>query len=74
MVPYWTPPRTSTTPNAVAQNRNTIDAADAMAGASDGSVTDRNARQGEAPRARAASSARGSRCSQSPPTVRTTTE
>ncbi len=72
-VPYPTPPSTSTTPNAVAQNRNTIEAADAIPGASAGSVTLTNARAGEAPRARAAWSARGSSPAQNAPTVRTTT-
>ena len=60
-------------PNAVAQNRNASDAADAIAGVSAGSVTVRNARHGDAPSARAACSARGSSRSQSPPTARTTT-
>ncbi|NKY06634.1 methionyl-tRNA formyltransferase [Cellulomonas hominis] len=72
-VPNCIPPRTSTVPNAVAQNRNTSDAADVMAGVSAGRVTVRNARAGEAPSDRAACSGRGSSRSHSPPTVRTTT-
>jgi hypothetical protein len=74
MVPYRTPPSTRTTPKAVAQNRKTTDAADATAGASDGSVTVRNTLAGPAPRDAAACSVRGSSRSHSPPTVRTTTD
>ncbi len=48
-------------------------AADATAGRSAGHVTSRKARQRVAPSTRAASSVAGSRPSQSPPTVRTTT-
>lgn len=72
-VPNRMPPSTSTVPNAVAQNRNTSEAADVSAGVSAGSVTVRNARAGDAPSDRAACSGRGSRRSHSPPTVRTTT-
>ena len=54
-------------------NRKVMAAADAMAGLSAGSVTPQNARHRDAPRVRAASSVRGSRPSQSPPTTRTTT-
>ena len=61
------------TPNEVNVNRKVIVAAAASAGRSAGSVTDRNARQRDAPSTRAASSWCGSRCDQSPPTVRTTT-
>ena len=63
----------STTPNAVNVNRNTIDAAAMIGGPSSGSVTSRNARARDAPSIRAASSRRGSRFAQNPPTVRTTT-
>ncbi len=63
-----------TVPKAVAQNRNTTAPADAIAGASWGSVTVKNARAREAPSVRAAWAARGSTRSHSPPTVRTTTE
>src|SRR3954466_6252924 len=62
-----------TTPKLVAQNRNTTAAADAIAGASAGSVTDRNARHGDAPSARAAAVVRGSSRAHSPATVRATT-
>lgn len=72
-VPSRGPPRTRTVPNAVAQNRNTSDPADAIAGASAGRVTPTNARHGGAPSARAACSARGSSRSHRLPTVRTTT-
>ena len=68
------PPRVSTTPNAVAQNRNTTLAADTMAGRSAGSVTVRNTCAGEAPSAAAASAGRGSSDSQAAPTARITTE
>ncbi len=57
----------------MAQNRNTTDAADPIAGSSAGRTTDRNARGRDAPSARAASSARRSVCAHSPPTVRATT-
>ncbi len=50
------PPRISTTPKEVKVKRNTIDAAEAMAGRRRGRVTSTNARHGEAPRVRAASS------------------
>src|ERR1044072_5060489 len=62
-----------TTPKLVAQNKNTPAAADPIAGASAGSVTDVNARAGEAPSDRAASVARRSSCDHSPATVRATT-
>ncbi len=61
------------TPNDVKVKRNTTAAAAAIAGRSAGNVISRNARARLAPSIRAASSARGSRCDQSPPTVRTTT-
>ena len=61
-------------PNADAQNRNTSAALAAIAGASWGSVTVRNARHGEAPRVRAASVWRGSSAFHSAPTWRTTTD
>ncbi len=50
-----------------------MDAADSTAGRSNGQVTSRKARHGLAPRARAASSIRGSMCDHSPPTSRDTT-
>src|SRR5690606_25112072 len=62
-----------TTPNDVAQNKKTRAAAEAIAGASAGSVTVRKARAGEAPNTLAASSDRGSSWAQNPPTVRATT-
>ena len=74
MVPQETPPITSTTPKAVAQKRKVSAAPEAIAGARAGSVTVAKTRNPEAPRVRAASSARGSRRAQSVPTVRTTTE
>ena len=67
------PPRIRITPNDVKVKRNTIAAAAAIAGRSDGRVTSRNARHRLAPSMRAASSGRGSRCAQRLPTVRTTT-
>ena len=67
------PPSTSTTPNDVKQNRNTIDDAAATAGHSRGHVTHRKAWAGDAPRTRACSTARGSSPSQKVPTVRSTT-
>ena len=63
----------STTPNEVAQNRNTTLAAETMPGTSAGSVTVRNTCHGLAPSTAAASSRRGSIASQKAPTVRTTT-
>ena len=57
----------------VKQKRKTIDAAAMIAGRSAGSVTSTNVRHRFAPSTWAASSGRGSRCDQSPPTVRTTT-
>ena len=53
--------------------RSTIEVAERTAGRSSGQVASRNARQGEAPSIRAASSARGSRWAQRPPTSRMTT-
>ena len=73
-VPNRTPPSTITTPNADAQNRNTIAAPDAMAGASAGRVTVQKARHADAPSVRAASTSRGSSAAHNPPTVRTITE
>ncbi len=62
-----------TTPNAVAQNRNTTLAADTTPGSRAGRVTVRRTCHGLAPSAAAASSRRGSSDSQKEPTVRTTT-
>ena len=64
----------STTPNDVAQKRNTTVAADTIAGRRAGSVTVRSTWAGVAPRAAAASAGRGSSDSQAPPTTRITTE
>ncbi len=66
-------PSSSTSANEVTLNRNTIEAADSTAGRSNGQVTSRKARHGLAPRARAASSTRGSMCDHRPPTRRETT-
>src|SRR5258707_8158798 len=63
----------STIPNEVKQNRNTIALAATIAGRNAGNVTWKNARTGDAPSARAASSLRPSSWDQNPPTVRTTT-
>src|SRR3954462_224930 len=63
----------STTPNDVAQNRNTTLAADTIPGTSAGNVTVRNTCHGLAPSTAAASSRRVSMASQKAPTVRTTT-
>ena len=60
-------------PKEVSVNSSTIDVADRTAGRNSGQVVSRNARQGDAPSIRAASSARGSRCAHSPPTSRITT-
>jgi hypothetical protein len=73
IVAYREPPSTSTVPNAVAQNRKTMDAAAAMLGARRRSVIVANTRTGPAPSTRAASSCRGSSDSQVTPTVRATT-
>ncbi len=67
------PPRMRITPNELNVNRNTIDVAAAIAGARRGSVTLVQTRHLDAPRTRAASARRGSRCAQNVPTVRTTT-
>ena len=60
-------------PNEVNEKRNTIEAADASAGASSGSVTSRKLRTGLAPSVAAASETRGSSPAQKVPTMRTTT-
>ena len=56
----------------MAQNRKVREAAEAIAGANAGRVTVAKARIGEAPSARAASTARGSSRDHMVPTVRTT--
>ena len=62
------------TPNDVNVNRNTIAAAAAIAGPQRGQRDlDGTCATRLAPSIRAASSWRGSRCAQRPPTVRTTT-
>ncbi len=66
------PPSTSTTPKEVNVKRKTRAAAAAIAGASAGSVTWRSVASVPAPSSRAASSARGSRLAQTPPTSRIT--
>ena len=63
------PPRVSTTPNEVAQNRNTTLADDTIAGRSAGRVTVRNTWNGLAPSAAAASPGRGSSDAQAAPTA-----
>ena len=63
----------STTPNDVAQNRNSTLAAETSAGRSDGKVTVRNTWAGVAPSAAAASPGLGSSDSQVVPTARITT-
>ena len=66
------PPRMSITPKEVRQNRKTMDAADAKAGASRGRVTHRRVCHGDAPSVRACSSGPTPIPSQKDPTVRTT--
>ncbi len=61
------------TPKDVKVNRKTMLAAAARAGRNKGRVTSRKMRQRPAPNTRAASSRRGSRWAQRPPTVRSTT-
>ena len=73
IVAYREPPSTSTVPNAVEQNRKTMDAAAAILGARRRSVMVANTRAGPAPSTRAASSCRGSSDSHVTPTVRATT-
>ncbi len=60
-------------PKEVKVNRNTIDAAEAMAGVSSGRVTSTSVLHRPAPSVCDASSMRRSSCSQAVPTVRTTT-
>ena len=68
------PPRTSTTPNDVNEKTKTSAAAEAIAGASAGSVTSRSVAHRPAPSRRAASSVRGSRFAHTPATRRITIE
>jgi hypothetical protein len=62
-----------TIPNDVNEKRNTIAAAAASAGASNGTVTSTIRCRGDAPSVAAASATRGSRFAQNVPTTRTTT-
>ncbi len=66
-------PSTRITPNDVNVNMNTIAAAAASAGRNNGSVTSRNVVIGPAPNVAAACSRSAGSCSQTAPTVRTTT-